>query len=204
MAARKTSNPIAAEALSADIAFDFGGETYSTPPTSEWSLDALEAYEAGRNLATLREILSAEDYAKFRSRHNKVSDLNDVFVAIQRAQGISGKLTELAAKLRRHRDAVEADLLRFYGVDLGGLYRGELSLRRVSVLIANLPPDAALNRIGLPPSATGWDTNSFLLADVFAALTGKAHPLRPTAQTRAERYRSLRDRLEAQRARLNN
>lgn len=58
-------------------------------------------------------------------------------------------------------------------------------------------------RQGLPSSATGWGVAEFLLADLFHAFTGKAHPRRPEAQTRSERYRALRSRLEAQRARLN-
>ncbi|GEB46944.1 hypothetical protein MTE01_28890 [Microbacterium testaceum] len=98
---------------------------------------------------------------------------------------------------------MEADLQRFHGVDLGALWRGELTIRRLSVLVFHLPPESALKRLGMPPSADGWDVNSFLLADLFAALTGKTHPGRPEAQSRAERYRNLRTRLEAQRARLD-
>lgn len=58
-------------------------------------------------------------------------------------------------------------------------------------------------RNGLPPSAFGWGVSEFILADVFHAVTGKPHPHRPEAQTRSERYRALRDRLEAQRSRLD-
>ncbi|WP_424936669.1 MULTISPECIES: hypothetical protein [Bacteria] len=70
------------------------------------------------------------------------------------------------------------------------------------MLIKHLPPDAALRRLSLPDSAAGWDVNSFLLADVFHALTGKPHPAKPSAISRADRYRDLRSRLEAQAARL--
>jgi len=41
---------------------------------------------------------------------------------------------------------VEADLLRFYGVDLLDAHRGRLSRRRLRVLIQHLPRDAALVR----------------------------------------------------------
>ncbi|QDF14187.1 tail assembly chaperone [Microbacterium phage GardenState] len=90
MAARKTANPIAAEALSLNIAFVFEGREYSAPPTSEWSIDALEAFENGRILAMLRLILSDEDFSAFRSRHNKVAELNAFITAMQKAQGIAG------------------------------------------------------------------------------------------------------------------
>lgn len=99
---------------------------------------------------------------------------------------------------------MEADLSRFHGVDLADLWRGELTIRRLSVLVHYLPPDAATKRLGLPATAAGWDVNSFLLADVFHALTGKPHQQRPALQSRAERYNSLRDRLAEQRSRLNS
>ncbi|WNT44333.1 tail assembly chaperone [Microbacterium phage Mabodamaca] len=90
MATRKTTNPIAAEALAADIAFTFEGHEYTVPPSSEWSIDALEAYENGRILAMLRDVLDEDVFAAFRSRHKKVAELNAFMEAIQKAQGISG------------------------------------------------------------------------------------------------------------------
>ncbi|WWV91847.1 tail assembly chaperone [Microbacterium phage phiMiGM15] len=99
---------------------------------------------------------------------------------------------------------MEADLQRFHGVDLAGLWRGELTIRRLSVLVHHLPGDGALKRLGMPASADGWTVNSFLLADVIHALTGKPHPARPEAMTRTERYKNLRARLEEQRARLTS
>lgn len=89
MAARKT-NPIAAEALSTDIVFSFEGREYTVPASSEWTIDALEAFENGRILAMLKELLTDEDYAAFRKRHNKVSELNAFMLALQKAQGIAG------------------------------------------------------------------------------------------------------------------
>jgi len=38
---------------------------------------------------------------------------------------------------------VEADLHRIYGVDLVGLWSGQLTLRKLRVLIEQLPPDCA-------------------------------------------------------------
>jgi hypothetical protein len=37
---------------------------------------------------------------------------------------------------------VEADLQRFYGLDLADMWRGKLTVRKVAVLVANLPPGA--------------------------------------------------------------
>lgn len=100
-------------------------------------------------------------------------------------------------------DAVEADLQRFYGVNFCDYYTGKLSLRRLSVLLHHLPIDAATVRKAtkLDP---GWDTKAFLLADIFAAVTGKEHPARPSAekQQKHDRAARLRRALEEQRKRV--
>lgn len=106
----------------------------------------------------------------------------------------------LLALVRQHTAAVEADLQRFYGVDLADLWRGALSIRRLSVLVYGLPAEsltvAALN--GTDP---GWDAGALVTADVFAALTGQPHPARPEPR-KPSRAPSLHARLVAQRARL--
>lgn len=94
---------------------------------------------------------------------------------------------------------MEADLQHHYNVDLAGLWRGELSIRRLSVLIANLPPTSATALRYAP--APGWDIHAYLLADLFKAFTGEDHPARPVAAT-TSRYSELRARLAAQKARL--
>ncbi|MFL6126910.1 hypothetical protein [Actinophytocola sp.] len=58
---------------------------------------------------------------------------------------------------------MEADLLRFYGVDLLDYHRGTLSARRVRVLIEHLPRDAALVR-ELHGETAEWGLTEHLLA----------------------------------------
>lgn len=89
-AARRTTNPTAAEALAVDIPFTFAGHDYAVLPSSEWTIDALENFENGRILAFTREVLVGDSFAEFRSRHNKVTELNDFMVSIQKAVGVSG------------------------------------------------------------------------------------------------------------------
>lgn len=96
---------------------------------------------------------------------------------------------------------MEADLQRFYGVDLADYWRGELSPRRLSVLIEQLPPTSATARHYA--KSDGWDLHAFLLADLFQAFTGELHPARPQPQGPSSRYAQLRERLEEQKARLN-
>lgn len=81
--------------------------------------------------------------------------------------------------LRERDGEVEADLQRFYGIDLAALWRGELSLRRLSVLIHTLPPESATTQ-SLEP-VRGWSVTDYLIADVFHAVSGEPHPARPAA-----------------------
>lgn len=100
---------------------------------------------------------------------------------------------------------MEADLQRFYGIDLGDLYRGQLSVRRLAVLVDHLPPGSAVWAItnGIPE---GWTLSDFLLTDLYAAFTGEEHPARPSSKSKshaeANRASELAQRLRAQRERL--
>lgn len=58
---------------------------------------------------------------------------------------------------------MEADLLRFYRVDLLDYYRGRLSARRLRVLIRHLPREAALVR-ALHGDEADWGLTEHLLA----------------------------------------
>jgi hypothetical protein len=58
---------------------------------------------------------------------------------------------------------VEADLLRYYGVDLLEYYRGRLSARRLAVLIRHLPREAALVR-AVRGDEVDWGLAEHLLA----------------------------------------
>ncbi len=58
---------------------------------------------------------------------------------------------------------MEADLLRYYGVDLLDYHRGRLSARRLRVLVEHLPRDAALVR-ELHGETTEWGLTEHLLA----------------------------------------
>lgn len=76
---------------------------------------------------------------------------------------------------------MEADLQRFYQLDLLDHYRGRISLRKLLVLLKHLPPEAHIRRL---PGSDGWNVEDvpYLLADVFAALTGETHPQHPAVK----------------------
>lgn len=94
----------------------------------------------------------------------------------------AGKLIGLSALLREQRNAIEADLHRYYGIDLLDFYRGRISLRKLAVLVEGLPAEATVYR-NLQPEAAGWDIHTYLLAGILDALNdanwqraeGKAH-----------------------------
>jgi hypothetical protein len=48
--------------------------------------------------------------------------------------------------VRTRYEAVEADFQRFYGIDLGELWTGELGPRRAARLASQLPPGSAIYR----------------------------------------------------------
>ncbi|MEF3112420.1 hypothetical protein [Streptomyces chrestomyceticus] len=73
--------------------------------------------------------------------------------------------------MRDYSDELEADLLEFFGIDLLDLWRGELSLRRLHVLISSLlsrQGSGALVR-AVDESAM-WSHESYLLARISDAL----------------------------------
>lgn len=104
--------------------------------------------------------------------------------------------------MRDHPEALEADIQRVYGIDLGGLWRGELSVRRLVVLVRYLPPDAAVwsEQSGVD---FGWSLTDYLLADLFHVLAREPHPARPSPKRDKKRDAGrLAAALLAQRERL--
>ncbi|MFF0745326.1 hypothetical protein ACFYVL_33500 [Streptomyces sp. NPDC004111] len=63
--------------------------------------------------------------------------------------------------------------MRFYGVDIHGLFTGELPPRYCLALIEHLPLESAFKSRALCDGGTkdaGWDRNTFLLAEMLDAL----------------------------------
>lgn len=76
-----------------------------------------------------------------------------------------------------HGDAIEADLHRFYHLDLLDFERGDLSVRKLAVLVRQLPADSALSRAlngGEPPMTR----SEHFLADLWSLWAKQDHPVR--------------------------
>ena len=103
----------------------------------------------------------------------------------------------LGALLRDHADAVEADLQRYYGVDLADLWRSGLSVRRLSVLVTGLP-SGSLTVSALTGVPREWaEVTPWLLNYLIQYHTGEQHPATPklaaTADRKTERISALLD-----------
>lgn len=103
--------------------------------------------------------------------------------------------------LKEHPWEIESDLQRYYSIDIASYYTGDLSLRRLSVLLIQLPPEAALVR-ALSGSQPGWDLHAYLLADLFQGITGQVHPSRPKGKKSVSDIKERTRRLQEQQARL--
>ena len=103
--------------------------------------------------------------------------------------------------MANHGEALEADLQRFYQVDLTDMYRGVLSVRRVSVLAAHLPRGSAVGeRLGGAAAITaeveaGWLVEAALykIQHAKAGSKGKGpemreYPLGVAAQSEKQDY----------------
>lgn len=65
--------------------------------------------------------------------------------------------------MHEHAEALEADLLRHYGVDLLDWHRGRLTSRRLAVLIEHMPADSSLLQ-ELHGEEASWKVTDYLLA----------------------------------------
>jgi hypothetical protein len=82
--------PAKAEATDQPVSFSYDGKDYTISPSSEWSLDALEAFEDEKVIRFVRLVLGPVQWAAFKSTSPKVQDFNDFMEALGEASGISG------------------------------------------------------------------------------------------------------------------
>lgn len=112
---------------------------------------------------------------------------------------------------------MEADLHRYYHLDLVDLWRGRLTRRKLCALIAHLPPESAV--CAWERGAPHWSTTHDLLEGIRLAYASvhtprdkplpKPHPASPAGRMAEERrqqteaeWEASRQREEARQARL--
>lgn len=113
--------------------------------------------------------------------------------------------------LRHHPDAVEADLqIRCNGIDYRDRWRFDadgnrkLTIRRIGVLLRNLPPDSATH---IALGGSGWTLDNYLVASLWTAITGAPHPALPKVEKvedpiRLKRIEQSRARMEERKLKL--
>jgi len=79
------------------------------------------------------------------------------------------------------------DLLDFWRFDIDG--KRKLTARRIGVLIQFLPADSATH---LALGSAGWKLSDYLLAHLFQAFTGTAHPALPASQKSNDPIRAMK------------
>ncbi len=78
-------------------------------------------------------------------------------------------MIRLVALIREHGAALEADLLRFFGVDLCHVGTDTLTWRRFALLVAHLPRESAY-ALAVHGERARWGDTDYLLAHVVDAL----------------------------------
>jgi hypothetical protein len=100
--------------------------------------------------------------------------------------------------VRTRYEAVEADFQRFYGIDLGELWTGEMGPRRAARLASQLPPGSAIYRSeGL--DAQVYSLEAQLLRTLINMKIEKKHERIPTADEamkRAQKEDQIKQRRE--------
>ena len=98
----------------------------------------------------------------------------------------SGKLLDLIPRIYRHSDEVEADLQRYYGVRYADRFTGDMTIRRLLVLVQGLPQESLFKSAVYEVVPTSVESQ--LLMEISESLSGKSHPRR-TAFKDADRLR---------------
>ena len=85
-----TTNPIAAEAIDAPIAFDFEGVSLVVKPTSQWSMRSLDRLERGFVTSWLELVLTDGSYERLLDFDPNPEALSRIVPAVQKAAGVAG------------------------------------------------------------------------------------------------------------------
>ena len=104
-------------------------------------------------------------------------------------------MSGLLRLLRDHARAVESDLSRYHQIRYSDRWRFDsnggrrLTLRELAARVAHLPPESATSRA---LGGDGWRLEDHLLADIYGATAGQAHPWLPVHETPKDTARDKR------------
>lgn len=148
------------------------GDTVALPATLEELVAPIWGdLRQGRTRRALARVLGS----RYRRHRNatvaELDELGDLIAAAYELPSWSS-IVGLLAALDTHQAAIEADLQRFYGIDM----RAEaLPLRRLHVLIHYLPPESAF-AVEIRGGKDVWRLEHVLLADIWQATARSKTP----------------------------
>lgn len=142
----------------------------SDPDRGEISMSDLLLLLDGKEVGFVRSILGKE-YASWKRQHKKRDDVKAFIDAVFEGMGIPAKSAWSAISILREDEylmALDADLIeRDWSIE--DFFSGELSLRKLCVIVDHLPDTSNLVRKISGP-AGAWTLDQYMLADALDVL----------------------------------
>jgi hypothetical protein len=82
---------VQAEVDQTGVRFTFDGETYFVQAADEWPVEVFEAAEAGKFVTSVKELLGAAQWRRFKAKRRVSRDVESIFVAAQQALGTKSR-----------------------------------------------------------------------------------------------------------------
>lgn len=176
------------------VTFDFRGASIAIPCGLEgWPLDAIRARKPA---SAVRALLVGQPCPNMRT----IADVMELSTRMAEAVGVVplpedttagayfGAIPTLLDVVDNYGDDIEADLLRFYGVDYRQPpERGGPTLRQVWVYLRRLPVESALT-VARNKGRLAWTRTDIAVARLWEMWTQKPYPGRPYAHEEIEQF----------------
>ncbi|WAB10127.1 hypothetical protein SEA_GRAVAILLIA_17 [Mycobacterium phage Gravaillia] len=178
----------------AEVTFDFRGTAVTIPrPLEAWPLGDIRAGRSGRALKALLRgqrppMRTQSDALELSIRMADACGVTPLPESTDNVRVMFGAVPTLLRLLDNHGDDLEADLRRFYGVDMRGLFTGDLTLRQLWMFVRRIPGDSALltaRNGGRPP----WTRAEIIAARQWEAWVRKPYDGRPASPEEIEAWR---------------
>lgn len=186
----------ALEAAGAEsVTFDFRGTTVTIPLAIErWPLADIRAGKVGRAIKALLggqrpPMRTRADVTELSHRMADACGVTPLPEVPATERGVFGAVPTLLGVIDNHRDDLEADLLRFYGVD----YRapGAVTMRQVWVMIRRLPIESA-TLVARNGGELPWTRGEIIAAREWELWTRKRYPGRPPTKAEIDEWLAKR------------
>lgn len=76
-----------AEVAGEGYTVEYDGHAYTVPPSEEWDIEVVEAFEENRTIAVLKGLLGPEQWATFKQNSPKAKNLAEFLEALGEVMG---------------------------------------------------------------------------------------------------------------------